>query len=82
MTLVKTPSYPLAIVGLILIFLGALLLLATAGIPLHPFSFVEVEAGEFKIRIGDIPVATATALWSGAILLIIGAGLLVSAFRK
>jgi len=82
MALAKRPSYPLAIVGVILIFLGAVLLLATIGVQLRPISFVEVEAGGFKIRIGDIPVQTATALWSGFILLIIGAILLRSAFGK
>jgi len=82
MSLVHRPSYPLAVVGLILIVVGVIFLLAANGIFLPPLSSVETEVGGVKIKIVDIPVETATALWTGAFLVLVGAILLISAFRR
>jgi len=76
------PSYPLMILGFVLVALGLILLLAVSGISLPPLSFVEVEAVGVRIRIGDIPVETAAALWGGAFLVLVGVLCVIIASRR
>jgi hypothetical protein len=76
------PSYPLMIVGVVLIGVGVLMLLAVGGISLPPLSLVEVEAAGVRIRIGDIPVETAAALWGGGFLILVGIICIAMASRR
>ena len=78
---IPRPSFLLMILGLIFIFVGVVLLLAVGGVSFPPLSFVEFEALGMRIRIGDIPVETAAALWGGAFLVLLGVICVVMAFR-
>lgn len=48
----------------------------------HPLPFLEVEAVGMRIRIGDIPVETAAALWGGAFLVLVGVVCVIMASRR